>query len=58
MIDKLLSTKVKNNDTNRMLVEYCKQRVKTWCFDLETKEEYDSSYNDFRRFVDSDRAKK
>jgi hypothetical protein len=57
MIDKLFSTKMKITDTNRMLVEYCKQWVKTWCFDLETKEEYDYSYSEFRRFMDSDRAK-
>jgi hypothetical protein len=30
---------------------------KTWCFELETKEEYDYSYNEFRKFMDSDRAK-
>jgi glutamate racemase len=30
MIDKLFSTKVKVTDSNRMLVEYCKQWVKTW----------------------------
>jgi hypothetical protein len=42
-----------------MLVEYCKQWVKAWCFafELETKEEYDFSYNEFRKFMDSDRAK-
>jgi hypothetical protein len=40
-----------------MLVEYCKQWVKTWCFELETKEEYDYSYNEFRKFMDSDRGK-
>jgi hypothetical protein len=57
MIDKLFSTKVKITDSNRMLVEYCKQWVKTWCFELETKEEYDYSYNEFRKFMDSDRAK-
>jgi hypothetical protein len=57
MIDKLFSTKVKITDVNRMLLEYCKQWVKTWCFDLETKEEYDYSYNEFRKFMDSDRAK-
>jgi hypothetical protein len=34
MIDKLFSTKVKITDSNRMLVEYCKQWVKTWCFEL------------------------
>jgi hypothetical protein len=34
MIDKLFSTKVKITDSNRMLVEYCKQWVKTWCFDF------------------------
>jgi hypothetical protein len=56
-IDKLFSTKVKITDSNRMLVKYCKQWVKTWCFDLETKEEYDYSYNEFRKFMDSDRAK-
>jgi hypothetical protein len=42
MIDKLFSAKVKITDTNRMLLEYCKQWVKTWCFELETKEEYDT----------------
>jgi hypothetical protein len=57
MIDKLLSTKVKSTDSNRMLVEYCKQWVKTWCFSLETKEEYEYSSNEFRKFMDSDRAK-
>jgi hypothetical protein len=57
MIDKLFSTKVKITDNNKMLVEYCKKWVKTWCFDLETKEEYDYSYNEFRKFMDSDRAK-
>jgi hypothetical protein len=57
MIDKLFSTKVKITDINRILVEYCKQWVKTWCFDLEMKEEYDYSYNEFRRCMDSDRAK-
>jgi hypothetical protein len=57
MIDKLFSTKVKITDINRMLVEYCKQWVKTWCFELETKEEYDYSYNEFRKFMDSDGAK-
>jgi hypothetical protein len=57
MIDKLFSTKVKITDSNRMLVEYCKKWVKTWCFDLEKKEEYDYSYNEFRKFMDSDRAK-
>jgi hypothetical protein len=36
MIDKLFSTKVHITDTNRMLVEYFKQWVKTWCFELET----------------------
>jgi hypothetical protein len=41
MIDKLFPTKVKITDTNRMLVEYCKQWVETCCFDLETKEEND-----------------
>jgi hypothetical protein len=40
-----------------MLVEYCKQWVNTWCFDLETKEEYDYSYNEFRKFMDSERAR-
>jgi hypothetical protein len=39
MIDKLFSTKVKVTDTNRMLVEYCKQWVNTWWFELETNEE-------------------
>jgi hypothetical protein len=53
MIVKLFSTKVKITDINRMLVEYCKQWVKTWCFDLETKEEYDYYYNEFRKFMDS-----
>jgi hypothetical protein len=43
MIDKLFSTKVKIVDSNIMLVEYCKQWVNTWCFELETKEEYDYS---------------
>jgi hypothetical protein len=57
MIDKLFSMKVKITDSNRMLVEYCKQWVKTWCFELETKEEYYFSYNEFRKFMDSDRAK-
>jgi hypothetical protein len=57
MIDKLFSTKVKITDSNRMLVEYYKQWVKTWCFDLETKEEYDYSYNEFRKFMDSERAR-
>jgi hypothetical protein len=57
MIDKLFSTKVKITDSNRMLVNYCKQWVKTWCFDLETKEEYNYSYNEFRKLMDSDRAK-
>jgi hypothetical protein len=57
MIDKLFSTKVKITDSNRMLVEYCKQWVKTWCFYLETKEEYDYSYNELRKIMDSDRAK-
>jgi hypothetical protein len=56
MIDKLFSTKVKITDSNRMLVEYCKKGVKTWCFELETKEEYDYSYNEFRTFMDSDRS--
>jgi hypothetical protein len=32
-----------------VLVEYCKQWVKTWCFDLKTKEEYDYYYNEFRK---------
>jgi hypothetical protein len=36
MNDKLFSTKVKITDSNILLVEYCKQWVKTWCFDLET----------------------
>jgi hypothetical protein len=40
MIDKLFSTKVKITDINRILVEYCKQWVNIWCFELETKEEY------------------
>jgi hypothetical protein len=57
MIDKLFSTKVKITDSNRMLVEYCKQWVKTWCFELETKEEYDFSYNEFKKLMDYDRAK-
>jgi hypothetical protein len=57
MIDKLFSTKVKITDNNRMLVEYCKKWVKTWCFDLETKEEYDYSYNEFQKFMDSERAR-
>jgi hypothetical protein len=57
MIDKLFSTKVKIKDINRMLVEYCKQWVKTRCFDLERKEEYDYSYNEFRKFMDSERAR-
>jgi hypothetical protein len=57
MIDKLFSTKVKITDTNRMLVEYCKQWENIWCFELETKEEYDYSYNEFRKFMDYDRAK-
>jgi coenzyme F420-reducing hydrogenase alpha subunit len=26
-------------------------------FDLETKEEYDYSYNEFRKFIDSERAR-
>jgi hypothetical protein len=43
MIDNLFSTKVKITDSNRMLVEYCKKWVKTRCFYLETKEEYDYS---------------
>jgi hypothetical protein len=54
MIDKLFSTKVKITDSNIMLVGYCKQWVKTWCCELETKEEYDFSYNEFRKFMDSD----
>jgi hypothetical protein len=58
MIDKLFSTKVKITDTNRMLVEYCKQWVRTWCFDLETKEEYDYAYSEFKKVMDSNRAKK
>jgi hypothetical protein len=57
MIDKLFSTKVKITDSNRMLVGYCKQWVNTWCFDLEKKEEYDYSYNEFRKFMDSERAR-
>jgi hypothetical protein len=57
MIDKLFSMKVKITDNNIMLVEYCKQWVNIWCFELETKEEYDFSYNEFRKFIDSDRAK-
>jgi hypothetical protein len=57
MIDKLFSTKVKITDSNRMLVEYCKQYVNTWFFELESKEEYDFSYNEFRNFMDSDGAK-
>jgi hypothetical protein len=57
MIGKLFSTKVKITDSNRMLVEYCKQWVKTWCFELEKKEEYDYSCNEFRKVMDSDRAK-
>jgi hypothetical protein len=57
MVDKLFSTKVKITDSNRMLVEYCKKWVKTWCFELETKEEYEYSYNEFRKFMDSDREK-
>jgi hypothetical protein len=57
MINKLFSTKVKITDNNIMLVEYCKEWVKTWCFDLETKEEYDYSYNEFRKFMDSERAR-
>jgi hypothetical protein len=57
MIDKLFSTKVKITDTNIVLVEYYTQWVKTLCFDLKTKEEYDYYYNEFRRFMDSDRAK-
>jgi hypothetical protein len=31
--------------------------VKTWFLDLETKEEYDYCCNEFRKFMDSDRAK-
>jgi hypothetical protein len=57
MIDKLFSKKVELTDNNRMLVEHCKQWVNTWCFELETKEEYDFSYNEFRKFMDSDREK-
>jgi hypothetical protein len=57
MIDKLFSTKVNITDINRMLVEYCKKWVKTWCFDLETKQEYDYSYNEFRKFMDLERAR-
>jgi hypothetical protein len=57
IIDKLFSTKVKITDSNRMLVEYCKQWVKTWCFELETKEEYDYYNNEFRKFMDSERAR-
>jgi hypothetical protein len=57
IIDKLFSTNVKIMDSNRMLVEYCKQWVNTWCFELETEEEYDYSYNEFRKFMDYDRAK-
>jgi hypothetical protein len=57
MIDKLFSTKVKIEDINRMVVEYCKQWDKTWCFELETKEEYDYSYNESRKFMDSERAR-
>jgi hypothetical protein len=57
MFDKLVSTNEKITDCNRILVEYCKQWIKTWCFDLETKKEYDYSYNEFRKFMDSDRAK-
>jgi hypothetical protein len=56
MIDKLFSMKVKITDANRMLVEYCKQWVKTRCFELGKKEEYDYSYNEFRKFMDSGRA--
>jgi hypothetical protein len=48
---------VKITDSNRMLVEYCKQWVNTCCFELETKDEYDYPYNEFRKFMDSDRAK-
>jgi hypothetical protein len=58
MIDNLFPTKVKTTDTNRMLVEYCKRRAKTCCFDLEMKEEYDYSYNELKKNMDSDRAKK
>jgi hypothetical protein len=57
MIDTLFSTKVKITDINRMLVEYCKQWVNMWCFDLETKEEYDYSYNEFRKIMDYERAR-
>jgi hypothetical protein len=57
MIDTLFSTKVKITDSKIMLVEYCKQWAKTRCFELETKEEYDFSYNEFRKLMDSDRAK-
>jgi hypothetical protein len=31
--------------------------VKTWCFELERREEYDFSYTEFRKFMDSDRTK-
>jgi hypothetical protein len=48
---------VKIMDNNRMLVDYCKQWVKTWCFDLKKKEEYDYSYNEFWKFMDSERAR-
>jgi hypothetical protein len=58
MIEKLFSTKVNITDTNRMLVEYCKQWVKTWRFNLEAKEEYDYYFNEFRKFTYSDRGKK
>jgi hypothetical protein len=57
MIGKLFSMKVKITDINRMLVEYCKQWVNTWCFELETKDEYDYSYNEFRKLMDSERAR-
>jgi hypothetical protein len=57
IIDKLFSMKVNITDSNIMLVEYCKEWVKTRCFDLEKKDEYDYSYNKFRKFMDSDRAK-
>jgi hypothetical protein len=45
MIDKLFSTKVNITDSNGMLVDYFKQWVKTSCFEMVTKEEYDFSYN-------------
>jgi hypothetical protein len=57
MLGKLFSMKVKITDSNIMLVEYYKQWIKIWCFELETKEEYDYSYNEFRKLMDSDRAK-